>query len=204
MRQGKKADALKAYQDLADRSSSTDNRTTAQLGLLRAAQAMGNWDVVSATATTLVKRGGLTAAEEEEVKLARALADVHLNNVQEAVTDLKSLAANPKSEAGAQAAYELANLQLSQGNLKDAERTVNNLIDAGTPHNYWLAKSFIVLSDVYRKQGKVAEARDYLLSLKSNYPGKEQEIFDEIEQRLKALKDGSSAKKTTTNKKSKK
>ena len=88
--------------------------------------------------------------------------------------------------------------------MKDAERTVNNLIDAGTPHNYWLAKSFIVLSDVYRKQGKVAEARDYLLSLKSNYPSKEQEIFDEIEQRLKALKDGSSAKKTTTNKKSKK
>ncbi|MBR1551839.1 MAG: tetratricopeptide repeat protein [Muribaculaceae bacterium] len=206
MRQGKKADALKAYQDLADRSSSADNRTTAQLGLLRAAQAMGNWDVVTTTATDLMKRGGLTAAEEQEVKLARALADVHLNNVQEAVADLKSLAANPKSEAGAQAAYELANLQLSQGNLKDAERTVNNLIDAGTPHNYWLAKSFIVLSDVYRKQGKTDEARDYLLSLKSNYPGKEQEIFDEIEKRLKNLKNdsGATSKKSTTNKKSKK
>ncbi len=211
-RQGKKAEALKAYQDLADRSSSADNRTVAQLGVLRLAKELGNWSTVKQTADELVSQGGLSAAEESEVTLSRAVANGHLGNAKDAEADLSKLASNPKSEAGAQAAYELANLQLQQGNLKGAERTVNNLIDAGTPHSYWLAKGFLVLSDVYAKQGKTTEARDYLLSLKSNYPGKEQEIFDQIEKRLNALKSAKSSKTSTassdnskksTNKKSK-
>ena len=35
---------------------------------------------------------------------------------------------------------------------------------------------------------KMVEACEYLRSLKSNYPGKEQDIFDDIEQRLKSWK----------------
>ena len=74
------------------------------------------------------------------------------------------------------------------GNLKTCEKTLNTCIDDGTPHQSWLAKAFILLADVYHKQGNDFEAREYLESLKSNYPGKEQDIFDDIEQRLKSWK----------------
>ena len=79
------------------------------------------------------------------------------------------------------------------GNYKGAEQTVNELINAGTPHSYWLAKSFITLADMSYKQGDVAQARDYLQSLKSSYPGKEKEIFNEIETRLNKWKGSKSS-----------
>ena len=45
----------------------------------------------------------------------------------------------------------------------------------------------ILLSDIYLKQGRTTEAREYLESLRPNYPGKEKEIFAEIDSRLARL-----------------
>jgi len=188
MRQGKYADALKAYTELAEKSSSEDNRMMAQMGAMRASKAMGNWNEVKSAAAALLEKGGLNAAEEREVTMNRAIANANLGNTAEAQEDFTRLAKDTQSEQGAQASYELANMQFKAGNLKDAEKTINQFIDAGTPHSYWLAKSFILLSDIYIKQGKYADARDYLLSLKSNYPGNEKEILEAVESRLKTIK----------------
>ena len=190
MRQGNYDAALQSYKDLADRATSDDNRTLAQLGALRVAKTMGNWNEVRLIAGTLLDRGGLTAAEEKEVMLDRALAFAQVGNTKEAETAFRTLARDVTSEYGAQASYELSRMQYEMGNYKGAEQTVNALIEAGTPHTYWLAKSFITLADVYHKQGNVSQAREYLQSLKSNYPGKEKEIFNEIDSRLSKWKGG--------------
>ena len=188
MQLGKTADALASYRELAELSSSDDNRTTAELGVMRAARQLGRWSDLKDVCATLLQRGGLTAGEEKEVTMNRAIAASHLGDTKSAENDLKTLAKDSKSAEGAQAAYELAQLQFDAGNLKQAERTANSLIDAGTPHHYWLARTFILLSDIYVKQGKTSEAREYLQSLKSNYPGKEKDILDTVDQRLAALK----------------
>ena len=88
-------------------------------------------------------------------------------------------------------------MQYEMGNLKGAEQTANALIDKGTSHSYWLAKCFITLADICYKQGDVAQAREYLQSLKSSYPGKEKDIFNEIDSRLNKWKGGKA--NTTTN-----
>ena len=188
MRQGKNSEALKAYKDLAEQSSNDDNRTIAELGALRAAVALKKWAEVKQTAATLNQRGGLTAAEEREVTMANALAAAQTGDNKGAEASLKKLAADPQNEQGAQAAVELATMQYEAGNYKAAEKTLNALIDSGTPHHYWLARGFLVMSDVYVKQGRKSDAREYLQSLKNNYPGKEKDIADGIETRLKALK----------------
>jgi TolA-binding protein len=195
-KQGKNDEALEAYKSLADKSSSADNRLTAQLGVLRAAKDLGKWNDVATSADALLKAGGLKASEEKEVMLDRAVANAKLGNSAEAENDLKTLAKDPKNEYGAQAAYELANMQYEAGGLKASERTINALINEGTPHSYWLAKSFILLSDIYHKQGKNYEACEYLESLKSNYPGKDKEIFNEIDSRLSKWKTSTGTTKT--------
>lgn len=187
MQQGKTNEALRSYKELAELSSSDDNRTTAELGVMRAGKQLGNWTELNNVCASLLTRGGLTASEEKEVTMSRAIAAAHLGDSKTAENDLKTLAKDTKSEEGAQAAYELAQLQFDAGNIKQAERTANSLIDAGTPHAYWLARTFILLSDIYVKQGKTSEAREYLQSLKSNYPGKEKDITQAIDQRLKSL-----------------
>ena len=191
--QGKLDEALQSYKDLAERASSEDNRTLAQLGAMRVAKQMGNWNEVRLITGTLLERGGLTANEEKEVTLDRALSLAQVGNTQEAEAAFRTLARDPSSEYGAQASYELSRMQYEMGNYKGAEQTVNELIDAGTPHTYWLAKSFLTLADVYYKQGNVTQAREYLQSLKSNYPGKEKEIFNGIESRLNKWKGGNAS-----------
>ncbi|MBR1882960.1 MAG: tetratricopeptide repeat protein [Muribaculaceae bacterium] len=198
MRQGKTADALASYQDLVKQSSSDDNRTVAELGVMRAAKQLARWQDVKETTANLLGRGNLTAAEEKEVMMNSAIADSHLGDAKAAQATLKKLAADTQSAEGAQAAYELVNLQFETGNLKDAERTANAFVDAGTPHHYWLAKTFILLSDIYAKQGKTSQAREYLQSLKNNYPGKEKDITEAIDSRLRSL---ASTKKNNNTKK---
>ena len=196
-RQGKLDEALQSYKDLAERATSDDNRTLAQLGAMRVAKQMGNWNEVQLITRTLLDRGGLTANEEKEVSLDRGLSLAQMGNTKDAEAAFRALAKDPSSEYGAQASYELSRMQYEMGNYKGAEQTVNALIDAGTSHTYWLAKSFLTLADVYYKQGNTAQARDYLQSLKKNYPGKEKDIMDGIESRLNKWKGGNAG--STTN-----
>ncbi len=192
-RQGKLDEALQSYKDLAERATSDDNRTLAQLGAMRVAKQMGNWNEVRQISGTLLDRGGLTANEEKEVSLDRGLSFAQMGNTKEAEAAFRALAKDPSNEYGAQASYELSRMQYEMGNYSGAEQTINALIDAGTPHNYWLAKSFLTLADVYYKQGNTAQARDYLQSLKTNYPGKEKDILNGIESRLSKWKGGNAS-----------
>ena len=198
-KQGKKADALNAYVELAEKSTTADNLISARLGILRLAAELARWTEVKQTADLLLKAGGLTAEEEKEITLERAVANGKLGNGAAAEADLKLLARDAQNVFGAQAAYELAQLQFDRGEAKTAEKTLNNFIENGTPHAYWLAKGFILLADIYHKRGNTADACDYLESLKGNYPGKEKDIFDAISSRLNVWK-----KQSATGKSSKK
>ncbi len=192
-RQGKYEEALQSYKELADHSTSEDNRTLAQLGALRVAKQMGDWVQVQQLAGTLLDRGGLTAKEEKEVTLDRGLSLAQTGDTKGAEAAFRTLIKDVNSEYGAQASYELSRMQYEVGNYNGAEQTINALIDAGTPHNYWLAKSFLTLADIYYKRGDVSQAREYLLSLKSNYPGKDKDIFNEIDARLNKWKGGNAS-----------
>ena len=195
VKQGKGAEAIEVYRSLEAKASTQDNKIIARLGLMRAAKQAKKWKDAAQTATALLNDGGLKADEEKEARLTRAIANTHLNNVAQAQSDLEELAKDTRNEYGAQAAYQLALLKYNAGNLAGAEATLNKFTEEGTPHHYWLAKGFILLCDVYYKQNKTQDAIDLLTSLKSNYPGKEGEIFNEIDERLGKWKKGKNGKK---------
>ena len=56
-----------------------------------------------------------------------------------------------------------------------------------TPHQHYLAKSFILLADVYIQKERYFEAKQYLLSLKDNYVADDKEISDAIASRLELI-----------------
>ena len=186
--QGENKEALAAYKKLAAKASNADTKLTAQLGILRAAVKIDDNNIVVESAVALLKQGGLTAEEEKEVTFARANAYKALGKTDLATKDYSALANDARNLYGAKSAVYLAEMQYNAGKLNDAENTLNALIDAGTPHQYWLARGFILLADVYYKQGNSFEACEYLESLKSNYPGEEKDIFKMIDDRLSTWK----------------
>ncbi len=181
-------EAYTIYEIWAEKATNTDNLSQALLGMVRSASQAQQWrDVVSSANELLTYNNTLNAELEQEVTLCRALAYSNLGKQSEAMNDLRELAANTQSEAGAQAAYELAKMQFDNGDIDDAEDTLTALNNSDTPHYYWLAKGFILLCDIFEYQGKTQDAIDYLKTLKTNYPGTENEIFNEIDARLKKL-----------------
>ena len=88
---------------------------------------------------------------------------------------------------GAEAKYLLAQHLYDTADYAAAEQEALDYIDRSTPHAYWLARTFILLSDVYAAQDKKLDARQYLLSLQQNYQ-EDDDIRPMIEERLEKLK----------------
>lgn len=188
MRKNRTGEALDAYRQLASRASTATNRTEAALGTMRCAAQLGRHAEVVTAADKLIATTGLSSDQIAEARFLRANALAATGKSDRAVADWQQLAKDTRSLYGARSAFSLAEHYYNAGNLAKAEKTLNAFIEAGTPHQYWLARGFILLSDVYAKQGKTLAAIQYLESLKSNYPGKEADIFKMIESRLNNLK----------------
>lgn len=183
---GRTEDAYSTYRQLEGRASGSNMLREARLGLMRTAADLGKSAEVVENATKLLASTAANSAStpEAEIRFMRAMANADLGNAKEAEEELKELSANLSDLYGVKSAYYLGQGQLDHGHLKEAQATAERIIDSDTPHQYWLARGFILYSDVLRRQGKEFEADEYLKSLKLNYPGSEADIFQMIETRL--------------------
>jgi Uncharacterized protein conserved in bacteria len=111
----------------------------------------------------------LSQEQRTEVMYFKAKALLSQNQGKDARPILEELSKDTRSQYGAESDYLLSQFLYDSGDKEGAEKVIMAFIKEGTPHMYWLARSFILLSDIYKSQGKDVEARQYLLSLKSNY-----------------------------------
>lgn len=179
--------ALNLYRQLADRSVSQEERIKAQLGALRSATALNSHAEIVSAASALLAQSKLTPEIRNEALYRRAKSLLEEDKRQEAVADLKRLATDTRNVYGAEAKYLVAQLYFDAGETEKAEKEVLDYIETSTPHAYWLARSFVLLSDVYMRLGRNMEARQYLLSLQQNYHA-DDDIAGMIESRLDKLK----------------
>jgi TolA-binding protein len=87
---------------------------------------------------------------------------------------------------GAEAKYLYAEYFYHKGEYKQSEETIMQFISEGTTHQYWLARCFILLADIYIAQGDDFMAKQYLLSLQENYNAND-DITTLINVRLEAI-----------------
>ncbi len=78
---------------------------------------------------------------------------------------------SPTSENGAEARYNIAEIYYLQADYITAEKTIFEIINQIPSYDYWIGKSFILLSDVYVKGGNMFQAKHTLQSIIDNYEG---------------------------------
>ena len=176
--------ALQRFTDLEERASTAAMRHSARMGILRSARDMGRYDIILSTSDHIMKSSAAAGSDLPEVKFIRAYALAESGNRAEADKLRGELAKYPETLYGTRAAYDLAADEFENGNLTKAQTRIETLIDANPPHAYWLARAYVLLSDILRAQGSDFEADEYLKVLRSNYPGTETDIFQMIDQRL--------------------
>lgn len=170
---------------LEQKAATPARLNAARQGVLDTSVALERWDVALTAASRLLESSTLAGAERAAVLDGRAAAEAALDMTAAAEADWAELAASPAELYGAKAAYLLAQSRMDSGDLVGARANVEKLIEANPPHAYWLARGFILLSDINRAEGNDFEADEYLRTLKANYPGNEPDILDMISSRLK-------------------
>nr|WP_321374225.1 tetratricopeptide repeat protein [uncultured Bacteroides sp.] len=187
MNEKKYQEALPVYKRLKEKASTVENLSLAQTGILRSSYFAGESKDAINAATELLSNKKLTPELVNEATYYRAKAYSSLNEDKAAIKDLQTLAKDTRTLYGAEAKYLLAQLYFNMGQTALAEKEALNYVDQSTPHIYWLARSFVLLSDVYDSMGKKLDAKQYLLSLQQNYTEKD-DIQEMINSRLAKLK----------------
>lgn len=165
------ARALTLYKLLRGKTASAERLLLARTGILRTAYLTNDHDEVTAAAGELLADSKTTPELANEARYYRSKAAAAKGEREQAGKDLEILAKDTRNIYGAEAKYRLAELHYTGKDYAAAEKVLLDYIEVSTPHAYWLARSFVLLADVYMQTGRQVEARQYLLSLKENYKG---------------------------------
>ncbi len=185
---GDASGARAAWDKLLDRASSPQNILAARTGQMRIARDMSEPAAMTEAAEAILASSAAGASARNEAIFTMGLASELSGKDADARTAWTRIADETDDLYGAKAAVYLAQSLYEDKEYKNARARVEKFIDAATPHTYWLARGFILLSDIYKAEGKTFEAREYLRSLRENYPGTESDIIEMIDTRLSALK----------------
>ena len=172
---------------LKEKATNVERRQLAETGILRCAFLLRDDIETIHAATDLLAEAKLSPELRNEALYYRAKAYTKQKADKKAMEDYRELAKDTRNSYGAEAKYQVAQSLYDAKEYAAAEKELLNYIEQSTPHAYWLARSFILLSDVYHATGKDLDARQYLLSLQQNYQGND-DIESMIESRLQKLK----------------
>ena len=109
-----------------------------------------------------------------------AKAHYSLNEFDEALRDFRRTATEIVSIEGAESKYRVAEILFRKGNTEESEKIVTQFIDQNSPHQFWMAKMFLLLADISIKKGDTLQARATLQSLKEYYTINNDGILDEV------------------------
>ncbi|MDR1719005.1 MAG: tetratricopeptide repeat protein [Dysgonamonadaceae bacterium] len=179
------ANALMNYRNLEQHATTKEHRITALTGMIRSAFQTNDYMEVINVADALQKESNLSPEVTTEYLYYRAKAYMAVREIPKAMIDLKALSLDTRTVYGAEAKYLLAQCLFDNKETAKAESEVLDYIQKGTPHSYWLARGFILLSDIYLAQNDSFKAKQYLESLQHNYTNKDDDIQRMIEERMK-------------------
>ena len=174
------------YKEIAELSSNEERQKVALTRVLHIAIEQENHNDIIQYATKIENQGNVSPELKREAALYRAKSHLAKGNSDKAFEEFDNLAADTRTKEGAEAKYLVAQMLFDEKSYDFCEDEINEFIEMSTPHTYWMARSFILLADLYTAQDKTLEAKQYLLSLQNNYDG-DDDIAGMIEERLKRI-----------------
>jgi len=179
--------ALDCYEQLEKITEKPDVILTALKGQLRSAYQAGDAGKTLAVASRIAASANIPAELSREAVFMSAKAHYSLNQFDEALKEFTKISNEISSVQGAESKYRVAELLDKKGSTAEAEKVINEFIDKNTPHQYWMARIFILLSDISIKKGDNIQAKATLSGLKENYPVDSDGILDEVRSKLDSL-----------------
>lgn len=122
-----------------------------------------------------------------EAYLIQAKAAMAMDSMLAAQTYFQQVLKRTKNEFAAEAKYNMALIEFEMQNYEMAEKEIFELINDIPSYDYWIAKAFILLSDIYVKNENIFQAKHTLQSIIDNYDG--EDLVLEARRKLKVIVD---------------
>jgi TolA-binding protein len=181
---GENEKAARYYEQLGQAAGTKATAVEARVGKLRADFAANNYVAAIAAAEVVLATDNLAAELKEEAHFKRARSYRALGAAAKALEDFVLVAQNMKTKNGAESKFRVIEYLYSKNDLEQVEKNVFEFSKSGTPYQYWLAKSFIVLGDVYVKRNDAFQARATYESIIDGYTVTNDGIIAEVVQKI--------------------
>lgn len=161
--------AFDLYSKMESSATSETMRFEAQLGAMRSAYRIGNTQAVLSLSRKVANNASATAAHKATSNFYIGKISFDQRDYDNALSALNEVVRLSDNEQTAEARYLIANIYYLKRDLAKSQELCINANKESSAYPYWVAKSVILLSDIFADKGDLYNARAALEALLENY-----------------------------------
>lgn len=179
--------ALELFNKLERVAGSKWNNLKAYTGQMRCNFELENYQAAISAAQKVKNSDVVNEAWMREANFILGKSHYLSGNQQAAIEPLKAVATDTKLEQGAEAKFLISEIYYNSNQKQQAEEEIMDFIAKGTPFQFWLGKSFLLLADIYLDRGDDFQAKHTLRSVVENYGADNDGVKERAAQKLAAI-----------------
>ncbi|TSA31723.1 MAG: outer membrane protein assembly factor BamD [Porphyromonadaceae bacterium] len=177
--------ALVLYQQLLQQAEVPSNILDARIGIMRCSFKQKDYATAIQSAKNVLSTDKVPEEIVREASYKLGKAYMETGDQEKALDVLSGVARDVKNVEGAESKYLIADIMFRKGQVDQAEKEILEFLDQNTTHQYWLAKAYILWSEIYLKRGDLFQAKATLQILKENYTRQDDGIMTIVDEKLK-------------------
>lgn len=165
--------ALDYFKQLYDMAEYEENKLIALKGQTRSYYKLNDYNMTIKWAEKLLKHPDVDEVTKTRTHLFVARSAMELNDTALAEKEFGIIEGSSLDDVAAEANYNLALIDYHNAKYDQVENRIFEISEKYAGQDFWLAKAFVLLGDVYVKTGNLFQAKQTLQSIIDNYDGKE-------------------------------
>ncbi len=151
-------EAIVHYKQLTSKYTTPANLKEANIGLMRGYFALKQYEQALQASKEVLAIAKITPEINREAIYVAARCLQETGRDELALIEYKKISYEVTSREGAEAKFRVAELLNKKGDLKGAEQEILELSEKSSPHEYWIARSFILWADIFKQKKEYFQA----------------------------------------------
>lgn len=161
--------ALENYNKLDQVAEVNSHLIESRVGQLRANYHLNDYKKVIESADKVLHTDKVSEEIKREARYKKGKALYANKNYELALDEFRIISEEVNSSEGAESKYMICDIYFNDKQYKVAEQEIFDFAAQNTSQEFWLAKSFVLLADIYLQNGDQFQAKHTLKSIIDNY-----------------------------------
>ena len=180
------ARSYELYVKLQSIATLDENKRESLIGLMRTTFFLKKYQECLDNISKVAVLPSLPEFYKAEMAYYKGMSLFAQKDYDKSLKELEYVVKNANNEQAAESKYTVSKIYYLKGNKKQAEKDCNDYLDKFPSYEYYLGKTFILLSDIYKEDKKLLQAKATLQSLLDNY-SQDDDVKAEAQQKLDAI-----------------